>query len=181
MSVRRCERCGTCYPPHLVERAFRTVGNRYFQDVSRKFRLNVCRPCEQSDRDQRKMRNRWRVKASDVIRRHAQRLDIPKDQLIRRYGWELERIAHDAEFQYGNGCSYCGERYATMGHGFADITLDVQDREHPYYRTNTKWCCQTCNRKKGKLSSADFESDRQVYAEWSHQRELDPEERGMLF
>jgi hypothetical protein len=181
MDDRQCSRCGTWYPAYLVERAFRVVGNRYFQDVSRKFRLTICRPCEQTARDQRKIRNRWRVKANDVIRRHALRLEIPKDQLIRRYGWDPDRLAHDAEFQYGNGCNYCGERYQTMGHGLADITLDVQDKQQPYYRTNTKWCCQTCNRKKGTLNPEEFEADRQVYEEWTRQAALTAAERGMLF
>ena len=79
------------------------------------------------------------------MRRHAQRLEISKTDLISVYGWDLKRIAHDAEYQYGNGCNYCGHPYRDMGHGYADITLDVVDRGRPpYYRTNTRWCCQTC-------------------------------------
>ncbi len=180
MSGRQCTRCGTWYPPHLIARAFRVVGNRVL-DASRTHRLNVCRPCEQTARDQRKQGNRWRDKARDVIRRHALRLEIPKAELVRRYGWDPARLAHDAEFQYGNGCSYCGHSYEAMGHGFADITLDVQDKAQPYYRTNTKWCCQTCNRKKGTLSAEEFESDRQVFEQWDRQRTMSADARGMLF
>jgi 5-methylcytosine-specific restriction endonuclease McrA len=137
----------------------------------------ICRPCEQTARDGKKVSNRWAVKARDVIRRHAVRLgtrwqDIKTpDDLIRIYGWDAERLAHDAEFQYANGCNYCGHPYREMGHGLADITLDVQDPDaRPFYRTNTKWCCQTCNRRKGNTSPDAFEADRQIYECWSEQR-----------
>lgn len=152
----------------------------------------ICRPCEQMARDQKKRVNRWATKARDVIRRHSIRLgdkwaDIktPND-LVCVYGWDPERLAHDAEFQYNNGCSYCGHAYGEMGHGLADITLDVQDPDsRPYYRTNTKWCCQTCNRKKGILSPDAFELDRQIYELWSEQqaRHYDPltDDPGSLF
>jgi hypothetical protein len=117
-----------------------------------------------------------------VIRRHAVRFGIPKDDLVARYGWEPKRLAHDAEFQYGNGCNYCGHQYKAMGHGLADITLDVVDRDKPpYYRTNTRWCCQTCNRKKGAMAPEDFELDRQVYETWKQARRAPAEERGLLF
>jgi 5-methylcytosine-specific restriction endonuclease McrA len=183
---RRCNRCGTTYPSHLVEGAFRTGR---WQDasrhqVSRRTRY-TCRPCEQTARDSKKISNRWAVKARDVIRRHAVRFEIAKDHLIQRYGWEPERLAHDAEFQYGNGCNYCGHQYSEMGHGLGDITLDVVDRNKPpYYRTNTKWCCQTCNRKKGVMAPEAFEVDRQIFEVWREHHELlakDPQEAGFLF
>jgi hypothetical protein len=99
-----------------------------------------------------------------VIRRHADRFGIDKDELITVYGWDPRRLAHDAEHQYTEGCNYCREQYAGMGRGFADITLDIQDRNRPpYYLTNTKWCCQACNRKKGARSPEEFELDRQVW------------------
>jgi hypothetical protein len=149
------------------------------------YRKHICRPCEQTGRDDRKRGDRWKVKARDTIRRHAVRLGVDKLDLIGRYGWEPTRLAHDAEFQYGNGCNYCGGEYAVMGHGLADITLDIQDPDKaPYYRTNTKWCCQTCNRKKGRLSPDEFEADRQMWAAWDRARQLaeaDPAAVGRLF
>lgn len=185
--ARRCTRCGTTYPEHLVEGAFR-VGLRVSRDASkltRRYNRQTCRPCEQTRRDQLKIRDRWTVKARDVIRRHAARFGIDKNDLVQRYGWETERLAHDAEFQYGNGCNYCGHQYREMGHGLGDITLDVVDRDKPpYYRTNTKWCCQTCNRKKGVMEPEAFEVDRQVFEAWSqHQDRLtrNPQEVGFLF
>lgn len=183
---RRCNRCGTYYPSHLVEGAFRRSGfTRDASNVRRQYRNTICRPCEQTKRDQRKLGNRWAVKARDVIRRHATRFGIDKNDLVTRYGWEAERLAHDAEFQYGNGCNYCGHQYREMGHGLGDITLDVVDRDKPpYYRTNTKWCCQTCNRKKGVMEPEAFEVDRQVYEAWRQHNERlarNPQEGGFLF
>lgn len=179
---RQCTRCGTHYAPHLVALAFR-VGPRVsmHQDTGRRTRY-VCRPCEQTARDERKIRNRWAVKARDVIRRHAIRLEVSKQDLIDRYGWDPERLAHDAEFQYGNGCNYCGHQYREMGHGLADISLDIMDRAAaPYYRSNTKWCCQTCNRQKGDKSPEWFEINRQVYEAWQRTKTMAPEDLGLLF
>jgi 5-methylcytosine-specific restriction endonuclease McrA len=179
MADRQCNRCATWYPPHLIARAFQPQRGRW--DASN-LRKTICRPCEQTARDQRKIRDRWAVKARDVIRRHALRLEVSKFDLISRYGWDPAKLAHEAEFQYGNGCSYCGHPYMDMGHGLADITLDIIDRgKPPYYRTNAKWCCQTCNRKKGATNPEEFELDRQVYETWNRAKSLTPDELGLLF
>lgn len=182
-SGRSCVRCGTHYPAHLVHRAFRVrrVLDAYSTQRGQ-LRTQVCRPCEQVAKDGCKGRNRWAAKARDTIRRHGLRLGIPRDELMGRYGWDPERLAHDAEFQYSNGCGYCGHPYGGMGHGYADITLDVVDRSKPpYYRTNTKWCCQTCNREKGKLPPEEFELNREMWALRERQQACSAQERGMLF
>lgn len=180
---RRCNRCGEMYPPHLVEAAFRSVRTRDASCVRRPG--NICRACADTARDQRKVANRWAVKARDVVRRHAIRLEISKEDLVERYGWNPGLLAHDAEFQYGNGCNYCAHPYIEMGHGLADITLDIQDRSKPPgYRTNTKWCCQTCNRKKGAMTPEAWEAHLEMWRRWaSHQQMLknDPQSCGLLF
>jgi hypothetical protein len=151
-------------------------------DISRPTRKWICRPCEQTQRDERKRQNRWPTKIRDVIRRHAQRLDVTRDYLVTVCGWAPDRLMHDGEFQYGNGCNYCGHPYREMGHGLKDITLDIVDRSKPpYYRTNTRWCCQTCNSKKGDRGPEFFEADRQVYERWQRQKKLPAQERGLLF
>lgn len=184
LEARTCKRCSVTYPPHLVGSAWRRR-EKGLDASSPRRRAHPCRPCEQTARDARKIANRWVVKARDVIRRHALRLGIPKTDLIERYGWDQAQLAHDAEYQYGNGCNYCGHRYGEMGHGLGDITLDIVDRSKPpYYRTNTKWCCQTCNRKKGAMTPEGFELDRQVYEQWSQQTEAmkaRPQDFGRLF
>ena len=181
---RHCHRCGTVYQSQdLVEYAFR-------QDASCRTgrgggRKQICRGCEQDGRDNRKRDNRWTAKARDTIRRHATRLNIDKAELIGRYGWDPKRLAHEAEYQYGNGCSYCFEPYLSMGHGLSDITLDIQDpAKPPSYRLNTKWCCQTCNRKKGRMTPEEFELDRQMWAarrEAQRLAEANPASAGRLF
>lgn len=180
---RRCSTCGTKYESYLVEAAFRTLNSHGRLDASK--RRWLCRPCEQTRRDEKKVGNRWHVKARDTIRRHAERFSIPQDRLTGQYGWEASLLAHEAEHAYGNGCSYCNHPYLEMGHGLADITLDIIDRgKPPYYRTNTKWCCQTCNRKKGVMTPEQFELDRQVFGVWSEQRGQatgNPQEAGFLF
>ena len=143
---------------------------------------SVCRPCHQTRRDKLKLVNRWAAKARDTIRRHAIRLGVPKEELITRYGWDPHRLAHDAEFQYNNGCNYCGGQYQDMGHGLSDISLDIVDPSAaPYYRTNSKWCCQTCNRKKSNRGPDWFEGDRQVWELHTLAQRLTAAERGMLF
>ena len=145
------------------------------------YRKRVCRACEQTARDQRKQRNRWAVKAHGTIRRHATGLRIEKEELITIYGWDPQRLADDAEHQYASACNYCGKPYAGMGHGSGDITLDVQDRDRPpYYCTNTKWCCQTCNRRKGVMIPEEFEADRQMWDLWKRSAS-EPPEQGVLF
>ena len=96
-----CIRCGTAYPPQLAEGVFRP-----------RRRERVCRACERTARGQRKQRNPWMVKAHNVIRSHADRLGVDKGVLVDVYGWDPQRLAHDAEHQYAKGCSYCGEQYA---------------------------------------------------------------------
>lgn len=168
----RCVRCGTVYPPHLVEWAFRA-------HRAGLHRRRVCQLCEQTAR--RKQRNPWAVKAQGVIRHHAVRLGIDRDELVTVYGWDPQRLALHAEHQYAGGCNYCGEPYAGMGHGLADITLDIQDpNRRPYYCTNTKWCCQSCNRDKGAMSPEAFEARRQVLNHWKRSKNQPPAQ-GMLF
>jgi hypothetical protein len=185
------------YEPDLVQYAFQRRRGLDASSPHARGQLlkGVCRRCEQTARDNQKRKNRWDVKARDTIRRHATNLTkkraarglapVTKKDLINKYGWDPKVVAHQAEYQYGNGCGYCHDLYASMGHGLADITLDVQDPEkEPYYRTNTTWCCMTCNRRKGRMSPEEFEADRRITAAWRRQQEqaeMDPGSVGMLF
>ena len=177
---RVCIRCGTAYPAHLVEWAFRPRAGQRASCPN--YRKHVCRACEQTARDQRKQRDRWAKKAHDVIRSHAKRLGIDQSELVAVYGWDRQRLAHDAAHHYTHVCSYCPEPYAGMSQGFADITLDIQDRDRPpYYCTNTKWCCQTCNRRKGSMSPEEFEADRQMWNLWNRSQNEHRGEQATLF
>jgi hypothetical protein len=150
------------YPPHLVEWAFRAH-----------HRKGVCCEC----RGKQKRRNPWPVKANDVTRRHADRFGIDKNDLVTVFGWDPQQLARDAERQYAIGCSYCGEEYTSP----ADITLDIMDpKRPPYYLTNTKWCCQKCNRDKGAMSPEAFEAKIQIKKLWNLAKNQPPEQ-GTLF
>jgi hypothetical protein len=143
---------------------------------------SVCRACELTARDQRKQRDPWLIKAHTAIRSHAARLGIDREALVTRYGWDPQRLAHDAEHHYTELCTYCPRPYAEMGHGLSDITLDVQDRDRPpYYRTNTAWCCQTCNRRKGVMTPEEFEADLLMWDLWNRSKNDLVGEQGMLF
>jgi hypothetical protein len=165
--------------------------------VRRVHLAHTCRPCEETAGDTWKSANRWSTKAWDTTKSHAANLRTPrkgphceawhdpgltKEILIKRYGWLQEQLAHDAEFQYANGCSYCHHPYAAMGHGSADITIDIFDpRLPPDYGTNTRWCCPTCQRRKGLLTPEQWAIKQRIYRHWEGSRVLSPEERGMLF
>jgi hypothetical protein len=108
-----CIRCRTVYPPHLVEWAFR---------VNQSGRKRLCCMCERESRQNQ--RNPYVVKAHSVIRRHAERLKIGREDLVTIYGWDPQILAQDAEHQYAGRCNYSHEPYIEL----ADITLDIQDR-----------------------------------------------------
>ena len=193
---RHCTRCGTFYTAEDVAsgQAFRP--DRMRQDASCRTKL-ICRPCEESNSDGRKAAYRCASKVHSTTRGHADKLTKPrlgahcqawfdpsltKEILIGRYGWAAGQMAHDAEFQYNNGCSYCHHPYADMGHGVADITLDIFDpRLPPDYGTNTRWCCMTCQRRKGLLTPEKWATKQRIYRAWELAKTLSAEARGMLF
>jgi hypothetical protein len=85
-----------------------------------------------------------------------------------RYGWDKYRIKRALEQEYAGPCWHCGTLYATMGHGLADLTVDiVRPDDEPYWGTNTRLCCMTCNREKSRMPSELYERRRQ---EWARHR-----------
>jgi hypothetical protein len=189
-------RCGTWYTAEDVAsgQAFRP--DRVRQDASCRMKV-ICRPCEEMASDTKKGSNRWPKKIQATRRGHADKLSKPrtgphceawfdpnltKEILVGRHGWTTVQMAHDAEFQYANGCSYCHHPYTAMGHGVADITLDIFDpRLPPDYSTNTRWCCMTCQRRKGLLPPDKWAAKQRVYREWEMTKAASADARGMLF
>jgi hypothetical protein len=112
----------------------------------------VCIGCELTERNDPTPEERARRKAYNTINHHAEKRGMTPTDFAKRYDWNIERMVYDITHGHENTCAYCWERYERMGHGLSDITLDVIDRDRePYYRTNTRWCCQTCNREKSSL------------------------------
>jgi hypothetical protein len=136
-----CARCGGTFD---AEAFFRRAHAPYACSASGSHPF--CIGCEQELRDRAKVTDRWPTKIRDTIRRHARRLGLTTDGLITEFGWQFEKLLHDAKHAYANGCPFCRVAFSGMGHGPADITLDVTDpTAPPYYAVNTKWCCATCN------------------------------------
>ncbi len=152
MLERRCPKCETVYFGDQAEAMCRYG----WRDISRQRLRSGCIACEQDARDAAKatLDGRWRAKVRDSIRRHAKKavdrgLLRCTDEIETLWGWDRERLIHEGQHAYENGCSYCGGNYEAMGHGLQDITLDVVDPSAPwYFPTNVRWCCQTCNREK---------------------------------
>jgi len=86
------------------------------------------------------------------------------------YGWVFDRMLHEAQHVYANGCQYCGEPFAAMGHGLTDLTLDIFDPVlPPYYPANIRWVCATCNREKSRTPPNQWAAKLACWAKWEHQ------------
>jgi hypothetical protein len=172
MDERVCSRCGVSYPKSFFR--FNTSHTHVT------YQRPVCRACEQQARDLEKKRDRWRSKAQATLRGHAQRLTrlgkhgaVTPEMLVSECGWDIARMAHEAEHVYDNGCPNCGEPFSEMGHGLADITLDITDRNaRPVYGTNTRWLCMTCNRSKGIRSVAAVAELKMCWSRWKNRQQL---------
>lgn len=112
----------------------------------------VCIGCEQTKRDQIKLKNRPKQKAVDALRRHAKRYGMRATEFGKKYGWNIKHMLHDLKHTAGNGCMDCRKSFESMGHGLQDVSIDITDRtKEPFYGVNTRWICQSCNRLKGSL------------------------------
>lgn len=129
-------------------------------------RRSRCIACEQNSRDEAKRRNRWTKKARDTLGRHARKYKLSPAEFRARYSWSVERIAHDMEHAFDNTCSFCWKPYADMPGGYASVTIDIFDRDaEPFYQTNTRCCCPTCNTEKGKMTPEEWARRLQFYRE----------------
>src|SRR5262249_8552851 len=149
--ARTCARCGYTYEGEEVEVAFQSaMGSRSTRTSGHK--RSICVVCIQTDGDQVKQRNRYLVKAASTIKRHAAKYGLSVAAFGESYGGSLSQLAHDLEHQYKKGCSSCHGNYEKRGHGLQDITVYIVNRlAEPYYGTNVKLCCGTCNKAKGSL------------------------------
>jgi hypothetical protein len=59
-----------------------------------------------------------------------------------------------------------------MGHGLADLTLDIIDpTKDPYYSTNVKWVCATCNKEKQRTPPEHWGAKLVAWQMWREQQE----------
>ena len=172
IKLRRCDRCGFDYD----EAAFynrKGADRREGRAESRgagilaPHRRTVCAGCEQTEADRRKLANRELVKANNALSTHAAKYGMDRAAFALRYGWDVRRMAYDLAHAHANTCTYCWQPYADMGNGLADVTLDIVDpAAEPYYRTNTRWCCRTCNAQKHRTSPELWSRRCGAWAEW---------------
>lgn len=145
---KRCKQCGFLYLNDDIEVAFRLKSANNYSHYFRP----ICRLCEQDNRTGKARQSRWKVKCRRARQGHARKLGKSVKELEEKYGWNIDRMAHEAEYHYGNGCTECGDSYDLMDGGFGDITIDIWDRRvEPAYGSNTRWICKTCNLAKGTL------------------------------
>jgi hypothetical protein len=171
---KQCSRCSGQYPQEFFAR------NKWL-DASN-HRRAICIGCEQTARDKTKQANRWLVKATSTIRRHAKKyiakgLATSVEDFSKKFNWFKEKIAHSMEHAYGNGCQECGRKFSTMGNGLSDITIDIIDREKRPYWHNTRFICGTCNREKGITAVEEYGAKQlgwRLFEENEARRAVDP-------
>ena len=89
------------------------------------------------------------------------------------YGWDPERMAHDAEHVYSNSCPECSKPFKGMGHGLNDMTLDIIDpQKQPYYNLYTRWICMSCNRAKSSTPPDEWGQRRAYERKWFRRQQL---------
>lgn len=166
MPDRRCSRCDGIFD----EATFFARNTRGSAIANPSNRRAVCIGCQQTSRDEKKYANRGLIKARSCLRTHAAKyiargVVATQAEFAERFDWDVKQMAHDINFEYGNGCRRCRRSFATMGNGLADITLDIIDpKKLPYYRTNVRWICRTCNSAK---SDVDPDEDGRRLEAWS--------------
>jgi hypothetical protein len=149
--LKHCNECGEEYPLLFFRR------NRKCRVSGASATRPKCIACEQDANDQKKRRDRWPDKARSTIIRHAEKYEMTPEQFTDKYGWTVRRIAHVMKHASDNTCVYCEEPYDTMGHGPADVTMDIIDpRKEPYLGTNAQPCCNTCNTRKGNKTPEEW-------------------------
>jgi len=167
----------------LTEQSFRrNPGGRRIYATTR----STCTWCEQESGDERKRQNRFRTKARSTLGHHARKFQMSVPAFAKEFGWEVENMARDAERAYEHECLYCEVTFADMdANGLDNLTLDINDpRELPYYGSNTRWICRTCNNRKGDKGPAEWAA---LLLDYQHRKReleaarLNPQDHGLLF
>lgn len=150
--VKTCRACGGEWDLEACYRRDSSKSRRSAGAPAEQYRAQ-CVMCDITERNDPTPEERAKRKAQNSIVLHAEKYNLTPTEFSRRFGWEISRMVYDIMHGHENTCPYCYERYASMGNGLTDITLDIVDpKREPYYRTNTRWCCGTCNREKSLMA-----------------------------
>ncbi len=179
-----CGKCGGTYDRDAFFRV--NVSNAF--DTGRQRRPN-CIGCELTARSLAKEENRIIVKAITARTRHCAKLamrhagrPMDGDEFGETFGWSIDRMVADIERAEQSACCYCERPFADMPGGLAEITIDIVDpARKPYYKTNCRWCCSTCNSEKSHTAPELWERKLLAWKQWNVRQNAAPEERGLLF
>jgi len=143
---------------------------------------STCIGCELTARTDKTRESRERDKARRAVRTHFEKYRrehreqgkypwmagiTSQGEFAQRFGWDVAQMAHDIEHAHKNGCPYCRQSFAEMAHGLADVSFDVIDpSKPPYYRTNVRPCCLTCNREKNRTAPDLWGAKLQAWERW---------------
>jgi len=120
------------------------------------YRGQVCPMCLQEERDKHKRKDRAVAKATRMLYSHAKKYGMKPMAFAKKFGWSITQMVHDINHNFDNWCPYCTEAYQKMGHGLADLTLDIINPQDPPYYENVRFCCSTCNSIKGQRGATAF-------------------------
>jgi hypothetical protein len=151
---KRCRRCGYIGDEEAFFRQNKTKITRAGPSFGQVYlaKHSLCIGCELTERNDPTPEARALRKARSSIQHHAEKYNMPAQNFAARYCWEAERMARDVLHTLENSCVYCWFPYSAMGHGLDDITFDIVDRtKEPYYHTNVRCCCRTCNAEKSTI------------------------------
>lgn len=159
MADMTCTNCGVTAAEKFFPRT-RTRSGKFA--IGKRQRRPICAMCLQQEGDKHKRHNRAITKAKQMLYSHAQKYNskngtrLTPAQFGETFNWKIYQMAHDITHNFENWCPYCLDAYKNMDHGLADLTLDIiNPNELPYY-TNVRYCCATCNRRKGKRGATEF-------------------------
>jgi hypothetical protein len=170
-----CKKCGLTFEPaeafFSLSRGKRVENNSFLRATCDGCRLNARTERKKQNRPKEKARRSWHYHADKYVKRN---MADSRNDFAQRYGWDLDQMAHDIKHAHANGCPYCHQMFFEMEHGLADVTLDIINPDlPPYYETNARWVCMTCNREKQKTSPDLWGAKLQCWKQWrEHQEKL---------
>jgi hypothetical protein len=150
--------------------------NSCYGKANKQLRCIGCRLTRRTD--DKNNGKRFLVKARSALLKHAPKfkktgLIQAASELTDRFGWDIRNMAHDIEHAFKNGCPYCRRPFAEMANGLGDVTLDIiRPADDPFYTTNTKWCCMSCNRGKAKASPERWAAKLLYWAKWEKRQAI---------
>lgn len=159
MADMTCVKCGVTADEKFFPRTRTRSGKFAF---ARQQRRPICAMCQQEEGDKRKRQNRAIAKATRMLYSHTEKYNrkngtrLTPAQFAKTFGWKIYQMAHDITHNFENWCPYCLDAYKNMDHGLADLTLDIINPDEPPYYTNIRYCCSTCNKRKGKRGATEF-------------------------